>query len=135
MNKEGKNQDAEFHEAVSAESQEEAIPADILNDNAVTNSEKKHLIINKETGKVIDAKTGEELTDIQVVTKTERWAVSPPAAESSCAVPMPMRKNTISIRCFRKYRKAFKKNCTSSVSCSHRKRAGSSQSSSRMTER
>ena len=69
MNKEEKNQDAEFHEAVSAESQEEAIHADTLNDNAVTNSEKKHLIINKETGKVIDAKTGEELTDIQVVTK------------------------------------------------------------------
>ena len=69
MNKEEKSQDAEFHEAVSAESQEEAIHADTLNDNAVTNSEKKHLIINKETGKVIDAKTGEELTDIQVVTK------------------------------------------------------------------
>lgn len=69
MSKGDIDQNAAFHEDVSAENQDRELHANTLNDDSVTSSKKKHLIINKETGKVIDAKTGEELTDIQVVTK------------------------------------------------------------------
>ena len=67
MSKDERDQQAEFHEEVSAQDQDKTLYANTLNDKDVMKT--KHLIINKETGKVMDAKTGEEVTDIQVVTK------------------------------------------------------------------
>ena len=68
MSNEDMNKKPEYQEEATPETQEEKLHAETLNDKAVK-KDKRRLVINKESGKVLDAETGEPVTDIQVVTE------------------------------------------------------------------
>ncbi|MCH4191250.1 MAG: DUF6145 family protein [Butyrivibrio sp.] len=69
MSNEEKNTKTEFQDEATPETEEKKLHAETLNDKVAAKKEKRRLVINKESGKVLDAETGEAVTDIQVVTE------------------------------------------------------------------